>query len=92
VEAHLAGPDVEDVRDRPVGVVVLGMSLSSRRTGVRPTWTHQTATWRSRPGQGDVTVSGLAVATLDPADRPGPHVVVRVGVLLVPSASIVWWK
>ena len=60
-----------------------GMSVSSRRTGVRPTWTHQTATWRSRPGSATLTVQRLAVAALDPADRQPGQVVVGVGVLLV---------
>ena len=60
-----------------------GMSVSSRRTGVRPTWTDQTAIWRSRPGRATVTVSG---SPSRPWTRPigqRPHVVVRVGVLLV---------
>ena len=60
-----------------------GMSVSSSRTGVRPTWTLQTATWRSRPGSATVTVSGSPSRPWTRADRPRPHVVVGIRVLLV---------
>ena len=43
-----------------------GRSVSSSRTGTRPTWASQTATARSRPGSSTVTVERLAVR------RPGP--------------------
>ena len=60
-----------------------GRSVSSRRTGTRPTWASQTATWRSRPGSSTLTVSGPPVESWTRAERQPAQVVVGVVVLLV---------
>ena len=60
-----------------------GRSVSSSRTGTRPTCASQTATWRSRPGSSTFTVSGPPRRVLDPAERQSAQVVVGVVVLLV---------
>ena len=69
VEAHLAAADVEDVRDRAVGVVVLG------DVGVEQEDRHPAdldapdRDLEVAAGQGDRDHQRLAVAALDPPDR-----------------------
>ena len=59
------------------------MSVSSSRTGTRPTWASQTATDRSRPGSSTVTVSGRPFASWTRPSGSRRQVVVGVVVLLV---------
>ena len=60
-----------------------GRSVSSSRTGTRPTWATQTATDRSRPGSSTVTVSGRPDASWTRPSGSRRQVVVGVVVLLV---------
>ena len=60
-----------------------GRSVSSNRTGTRPTWASQTAMTSGAIGQIDRDRQRQAVLVLDPAQRQQRQVVVGVGVLLV---------
>ena len=71
VEAHLAAADVEDVGDRAVGVVVLGRSVSSSRTGTRPTCAHPHRDREVPARQLDGHVERLADLVLDATAAAG---------------------
>ena len=60
-----------------------GMSVSSSRTGTRPTWATQTAACTSRPGSSTLDRQRRAVAAATRDERQPREVVVGVGVLLV---------
>ena len=83
VQPHLAAADVQDVGDRPVGAAFSAMSVSSRRTGTRPTWATQTATVQVAARELDGHRQRAALRVLDAAERQPAQVVVGVVVLLV---------
>src|SRR4051812_35811012 len=83
VQPHLAATDVEDVRDRPVALVVLG-DVRVEEEDRRSADLHAPDRDLEVPArQRDADRQRVAVAALDPPERPRPEVVVRVRVFLM---------
>ena len=72
VEPHLAAADVQDVRDRPVRLVVLrAVRVQQQHAARGPTWTAHTSTLHVAPGQLDGDRQRLAVSSERPAGAAG---------------------
>ena len=83
VQPHLAAADVQDVADRPVGVVVLGHVRVEQEHGHPPDLDEPDRDRQRPAGQLDRHLERVAARVGDPEDRQAGEVEVGVGVLLV---------